>query len=217
MPVRLSPWTRLWSRNDSGKPGHEGVDPDREPRELDRDRVEVDAVDAAASDLAAEQARVSISTPSAERRAPEAAARSGRARPSRPGCAERQEPREARLDPIDGGDEEVPRTHRDVDAAEVEERLGGLRRRLLRRASADTRWQVVVERRFEGVVEQVLDRERLGEVRCRSPCERPSGCGSTPRPLDDGSAPSPGGDVVGALSIARSVGATDKLDSSSPS
>ena len=56
MPVRLLPTTRLWSRKRQRQAGHERVDPEREPGQLDGDRVEVHAVDAAAGDLPAQQA-----------------------------------------------------------------------------------------------------------------------------------------------------------------
>ena len=63
------------------------------------------------------------------------------------------------VDAVDGGDQEMARAHGDIGDAEVKEVVAG-------RAVAERFQprQVVVQRRLQRVIEQVLDREALGVV-----------------------------------------------------
>ena len=70
------------------------------------------------------------------------------------------------LDPVDGGDQEMARSHGDVRHPEVEERVRCIR--LVHRPEAR---EMVVQRGFQRAVEQVLHGERLGVVAARGlPC-----------------------------------------------
>jgi hypothetical protein len=69
----------------------------------------------------------------------------------------------ARLDAVNGSDEEMAGAHREIDATEVEERFRRpcLLTLIQQRSEA---CKVTIECRLERMVEQVLDRERLREV-----------------------------------------------------
>ena len=71
---------------------------------------------------------------------------------------------EFRFDAVDGGDKEVGRAHRQVRDPEVEERVRGASLVASAEQRADPR-QVRIDGGFERGVEQMLDRELLGEVR----------------------------------------------------
>src|SRR5581483_12273066 len=75
----------------------------------------------------------------------------------------REERRQASLDPVDRGDEEVAGSHRKIDAAEVEEGLCRLRLFAGIKQRAEP-CDVVVECRLERVIQEVFDGKRLGEV-----------------------------------------------------
>ena len=104
--------------------GHEGVHPDRQARQLDGDAVLVDAVDAVAGDLAAQQrAGLDLDTVAevAER------IHGGVSQPAQLGGdsghgVQRQPRGQACLDAVHRCHQEVGRAHGDVGAAEVEER-----------------------------------------------------------------------------------------------
>ena len=66
---------------------------------------------------------------------------------------------EAALDAVDGGDEEVTGAHGDIGDAEVEEVVVGGAVAERRKAR-----EVVIQRGFEGVIEQVFDGEAFGVV-----------------------------------------------------
>ena len=101
------------------------MDPDREAGQLDRDLVAVDAVDAPAPYLPAQQAEsldldavLQVSQCFVRRLASFQARRSPRDR------MQGEEGGQPSLDPVDGCDQEVSGAHRDVGAPEVEERRG---------------------------------------------------------------------------------------------
>ena len=146
---------------------HESVDPDRQSGKLHRDPVEVHAVDAVSGHLAA-QKRTGLDLVLAA----ESARNSDGGCPQTPqGCMHpgagggvaAQPARQPPLDPVHCRHQEVPRAHRDVGAAEVEEgRLdpGDVARG---RQCIET-GEMLLERGLQGVVEQVLHGEGLREV-----------------------------------------------------
>ena len=184
-PARVQDAERLVHRTDAGQriaadevvverrhgqAGHEGVDPDRDPREFDGGLVHVHAMNAAAGDLAAEQ-----------RRGLEFGTVSAGGRPGRPERfarlalepaefvvhagerAVRQETAHPPLDAVDGRDREVARAHRDVGDAEVPEGFGGARM-VAPAVQCLHALQVLRQDRLQCVVKQVLHRELGREV-----------------------------------------------------
>ena len=109
----------------------------------------------------------------------------------------------------------MPRPHREVGAAEVEEQLRGSS--LVAGVSKFGEPQVIGKRWLQRVVEEMLDREWLGEIRA----------GGFPRPgpivevdlasRHDHRSAVARGHVASLVSTARSLSATDSIDSSRPS
>ena len=145
--------------------GDERVNPDGQPGEFHSYPVAVHAVDAMAGYLAAQQRPgfdLGACPEVAERleggvpQAVEFGAHGGHG-------VQRQPRRQPGLDAVERRHQEVARSHGDVGAAEVEERLGqsGV---VSRRPQPVETGHMVVQRRFERVVQQVLHGERLCEV-----------------------------------------------------
>ena len=141
--------------------------PQRQPRQLHGDVVDVHAVDAPPGNLPPEQLDVldfdavdgtARLLDAVERRfaKPQQFAHHAGQRSLGEVAAE------APFDAVHGRHQEVPGTHRNVGHAEVEERLGGPAVVQLVEPG-----QVVGNRRLQGVVEQVLDGKALGVVAAR--------------------------------------------------
>ena len=145
--------------------GHEGVNPHGQTGQLHRHLVAVHAVDAVPGHLAAQQ-RAGLDlhpggqiAQSLHRRLVQPSQLGGHRRDRVQG----QPARQPGLDPVQRGHQEVARAHGDVGAAEVEEGVGQ-RGVVSGPAQLLQPGDVVVQRRFQRVVEQMPHRERLGEV-----------------------------------------------------
>ena len=145
--------------------GDEGVHPDGQAGQLHRHPVQVHPVHAVPGDLAAQEGsglylRTGFQLAQRiERRFAQAVqlvGHSGDGVQGQPG-------RESGLDAVEGRHQEVARPHGDVGASEVEEGPGqcGFVARLPQPVEPGG---VAFQRRFQGVVQQVLHCERLGEV-----------------------------------------------------
>ena len=107
--------------------GDESVDPDGEPGQFDGHQVQVDAVDAAAGDLTAQQrSRFDLHAGGVlPERGAGCLGKPGQLVADRRDLLLGEEGGELRLDPVDGGDQEVAGAHRQVRDPEVEERFRG--------------------------------------------------------------------------------------------
>ena len=135
--------------------------PDRQPRQLNRQRVQVDAVDAAPRDLPPQQSGVVDFLSFAVLRQDFI----GLFAQPRQFVGDIgygilvKISRETLFDAVDGGHQKMPRAHGDIGGAEVEEVVaaGAVAQRFQPR-------QVVSQRRLQRVIQQVLDGEALGVV-----------------------------------------------------
>ena len=108
--------------------GHKGVDPDRQTGELDGERVDVEAINAAAGDLAPQQADLfdlRLRHLVVPERLPGDASDFQQFVAHIRHVVLGKEGAHERLDLVDGSDEEVARSHREVGHSEVEELLPG--------------------------------------------------------------------------------------------